>query len=147
MDNSRTSLGYRFGLLFRLDTYFVNQKLKPLDLTSGQVACLAELFHRAVPLTQDEISKDLIIDPAATARTVEVLIKKGLVERRENPHNRRQKLVSVTPEGNAIKHEFFFALKEVENLFEAVLSEEERLVVIKLMDRMISSAGQERYGR
>ena len=146
MDKSRTSLGYRFGLMFRLDTYFVNQKLKPLDLSSGQVACLAELFHRAEPLTQDEISKDLAIDPAATARTVEILIKKGLVERRENPRNRRQKLVSVTPEGKAIKGEFFAALREVENIFQAELSEEERLVAIKLMDRMISSAAQERYG-
>ena len=73
---TNASLGYRFGMLSRLNALFVNEQLKPFGLSTGQVACFAALLHSDVPLTQDEISTSLAIDPAATARTVELLIKK-----------------------------------------------------------------------
>ncbi len=127
-------------MLSRLNALFVNEQLKPFGLSTGQVACFAALLHSDVPLTQDEISTSLAIDPAATTRTVELLIKKGLAEKAVNPGNRRQKLVSATKAARDMENDFFEALKRVEKTYSEDLSEEEHRIAIGLMDRMIASA-------
>ncbi|WP_319523879.1 MarR family transcriptional regulator [uncultured Desulfosarcina sp.] len=143
--NRAASLGYRFGMLSRLNTFFLNNQLKPLGLSAGQVSCLAEILHRDIPVTQDEISAAMAIDPAATARTVELLVKKGLAARVVNPENRRQNLVSATPAAKKIAGAFFDALKNAENNFDVDMTVEERRVLIELMDRMIASAKRRKH--
>lgn len=140
-------MGYRFGMLSRLKIYFLNEQLKPLGLRAGQVACLAELLHSESPLTQEQISASLAIDPAATARTVDLLFKKGLAARTVNPDNRRQNLVSATPAARKMGKDFFQTLKRVEDNFTADLTEEEHQTLIDLMDRMILSAKKRKYGQ
>lgn len=145
--NKNSALGYRFGMLARLNLFFLNEQLKPLGLSAGQVACLAELLQNRAPLTQDEISLSLAVDPAATARTVDLLIKKGLAHRQVNPENRRQKLVSATPRAKEMEKEFFDILKDVEDNFKIGITDKEYQDALKIMDRMILSAGRKKHER
>lgn len=137
---THTFLGYRFGMLARFNLLFLNEHLKPLGLSAGQVSCLATLRHSNVPMTQDEILSSLAIDPATTARTVGLLVKKEHAGRTVNPENRRQKLVTATPKARNMEKTFFDILSTVENKFKTELTDEEQQNVLTLMDRMIDSA-------
>ncbi len=139
------SLGRRFGLLFRLNTHFLNHRLKSFGISAGQVSCLAELLHNKVPVTQEEISSTLAVDPAATARTVNLLIKKGLAARVVNPENRRQKLVSATLAARQMEKDFFYTLKDIEKNFNEDLTVQEHRILLDFMDRMISTAKRRKH--
>ncbi len=139
------SLGRRFGLLFRLNTHFLNQRLKPFGISAGQVSCLAELLHNTAAVTQEEISTALAVDPAATARAVDLLIQKGLAARTVNPENRRQKLVSATRSARHLEKEFFYTLRDIEKNFNEALTREEHQILLDLMDRMIAVAKRRKH--
>ncbi len=145
--NKDTSLGYRFGMLARLNLFFLNEQLKPLGLSAGQVPCLAELLHSNAPMTQEEISSSLAVDPAATARTVDILIKKGLASRQINPENRRQKLVSATTKARELEKGFFDILRLVEDNFKTGITDQEHQDTLNIMDQMIASARRRKNER
>ena len=52
-------------MLARLNLFFLNEQLKSLGLSAGQVPYLAELLQNRAPLTQDEISLSLAVDPGS----------------------------------------------------------------------------------
>ena len=48
------------------------------------------------------VTNQTSIDPAHGSRAISALEQKGLVVRREDPENRRRKLISLTPDGIAV---------------------------------------------
>ena len=50
------------------------------------------------------ITRRTSIDPAHGSRAASALEKKGLIERRDDPDNKRRKLISLTPDGIALFH-------------------------------------------
>jgi DNA-binding MarR family transcriptional regulator len=60
---------------------------------------------------QDAIATRLDIDKGAVAKTLASLEKKQYVIRQENPDNRREKLVTVTPAGEAMNQRMVEMLK------------------------------------
>ncbi|SHI93545.1 transcriptional regulator, MarR family [Desulfatibacillum alkenivorans DSM 16219] len=52
------------------------------------------------PRTMTQLSKALSTDNAAITRLVEKLVKMGVVERKNSPHDRRAYLIEITPRGN-----------------------------------------------
>jgi DNA-binding MarR family transcriptional regulator len=57
------------------------------------------LAHTDGPLAINAIASQLGLSVAATGRTIDQLVKLGIVERQENPDDRRVKLVSLSPTG------------------------------------------------
>lgn len=68
------------------------------DVTPTQVAAL-RYIERHVPAFVGELSFGLAISPPAATKTVDRLVAKGLVGRREDPDDRRQHLLTVTEAG------------------------------------------------
>jgi MarR family transcriptional regulator, organic hydroperoxide resistance regulator len=63
------------------------------------------------------------------SESVEVLVRRGLMNRQENPQNRRSLLLSLTPEGQAAKEAADVALADVgEQLLLAVPEEQQQLL-------------------
>jgi DNA-binding MarR family transcriptional regulator len=54
------------------------------------------------PLSQRELSAELMTDAPYTSVMVDDLEQRGLVRREVNPADRRSKLVRITPEGRAV---------------------------------------------
>lgn len=63
------------------------------------------------------------------SESVEVLVRRGLMNRQENPQNRRSLLLSLTPDGEAAKEAADMVLTEVgEQLLQAVPEERQQLL-------------------
>ena len=139
-------IGYHFAILHRLALALCKQEISHLGIQAGQIGFITELLRRDVPVTQDELSSLLVIDKAATARTLEQLERKGLVSRRINPNNRRQKLVVATERARRIEDEFFSILQDRDRKITQSLSEEELQCAVGIMEKMIHN-GKEACGQ
>ncbi len=73
-------------------------------LSRPQIHALLHIFH-AGECRVSEIAVLSGATPAAASQLVERLVQQGLVERSEDPHNRRIKQLRLTPRGLDLIHE------------------------------------------
>lgn len=96
--------------IVRYNYIFASRSFKELNLGNAEhavLACLSRMEHA----NQDAIATCLDIDKGAVAKTLASLEKKQYVIRQENPDNRREKLVTVTPAGEAMNQRMVEMLK------------------------------------
>lgn len=81
--------------------------LQFLQRTNLSMPRLVSLMHiqRQQKATISSLSEHLNLTLATTSQMIDQLVQDGLVERSEAPHDRRQKLVSLTPRGEAVAAE------------------------------------------
>lgn len=76
----------------------MQDELQDHDLTFTQMTALHQLRAQA-PLTVSALAERARLSLPAASHLVERLVRRGLAERRENPENRREKLVVPTAQG------------------------------------------------
>ncbi|BDZ70782.1 MarR family winged helix-turn-helix transcriptional regulator [Methanobacterium petrolearium] len=81
-----------------------------MNLTEGQVPCLVALSKKE-QLTQDDLAKMFHIDKGTIARSIQKLEDKKLVQRVQDPVNRRRYRLSLTEKGEKIIPEILNAEK------------------------------------
>ena len=79
----------------------MQDELQDHELSFTQMAALHQLRARA-PLTVTALAECARLSLPAASHLVERLVRRGLAERRENPDNRREKLVVPTAQGLGI---------------------------------------------
>jgi DNA-binding MarR family transcriptional regulator len=79
---------------------FANQ-LGSLDLGFTQLAALYAVAGTAT-LTVADLAEQLGRSPSATSRLVSSLVRRGLLERTEEVADRRQRVLAITPAGQAL---------------------------------------------
>lgn len=139
------SFGYRFAVIQRLQAAITRDGILALGITIAQLPFLAELFYMNTPITQDELSKILTIDPAATARALDQLEKKGLVCREVNPENRRQKLVTPSLKARELEQEFYAVLQNTSDTLSEGFTDDEKEAALNLLDRIMANGMQAKY--
>jgi DNA-binding MarR family transcriptional regulator len=93
----------------------VEAALKPYGLTFAAYEALRLLaFARTGALPMGKIGTRLMVHPASVTNVIGRLERRGLVERRPSPGDRRVVLAAITPEGRAIAEEATGALHEAE---------------------------------
>ena len=83
---------------------------KSTGLSMPQFSILMQLHHKG-PCGMSGISEGYEITPAATSQLVDKLVQSGLIQRVEDPNDRRAKLLSLTDKGrdlilNGIKERY-----------------------------------------
>lgn len=130
------SLGYRVARLYRLNSCILDKWLSGMNICSGQIPYIIATNEKPGQ-TQDELAALIHVNRAATARTLKTMEQSGLVTRKSNPANRRQKLVYPTAESQRIADGMMRILEQHrESLFQG-FSEAEQGMVLKLLDRAI----------
>ncbi|MEA4859502.1 MAG: MarR family winged helix-turn-helix transcriptional regulator [Sphaerochaeta sp.] len=99
-----SSLARHLAILHRHNQRYLNQVLKPYSLTSGEVGFLMSLYQTEGQ-TQEELSAALVIDKAATARALKVLIDKGFVTRTQDEKDKRCNRIHLTEHAKALEGE------------------------------------------
>jgi DNA-binding MarR family transcriptional regulator len=103
------------------------EALGALELTVTQTKLLHHLEDPAVELTVKELAELVKLSLPAASRTIDDLVRRSFVERREDPDDRRQKRVRATDEGRAVVRRLNAARLNGLEEFAASLTDEERL--------------------
>ncbi|MGN6362453.1 MAG: MarR family winged helix-turn-helix transcriptional regulator [Thermomicrobiales bacterium] len=115
----------------------VFRRMVEIDLTLAESVVLRSLQHR--PLTVSEVADCLYISHSAASRAVDRLVRDGFMSRQENPDDRRQKQLTLTPEGSQL-------VSEMEGIFASrltplidALDADEQAQLRRLLIRMIEA--------
>jgi DNA-binding MarR family transcriptional regulator len=95
------SLLYVVGQVELAARHRLEEVLAAENLTAVQYAALTVL-ERHPGMTSAALARKSFVRPQTKAEMVNVLFGRGLVRREEDPKNRRQYLLSLTPEGRAV---------------------------------------------
>src|ERR1700712_4366369 len=78
-----------------------DEALRPVDLTNGQFSLLISL-NRPEPPTMGPVAALLAMEQTTLTAAVKPLERRGLVEITPNPADRRERLLQLTADGQAL---------------------------------------------
>jgi DNA-binding MarR family transcriptional regulator len=128
-----TQLGAHAGSQFA-------ERLGVLELTPPDAGILRLLRVAAGP-SQQELAAKLQIHPSRLVAILDNLEKRGLVERRENPDDRRLYSLHLTKEGGEMLERIGKVAREHQDALLTVLSREERNELTTLLLRIADQQG------
>jgi DNA-binding MarR family transcriptional regulator len=130
-----SSLGYAVGRRF-------HRLLAPLELEPREFALLRAVCV-AEGQSQQAIGERLQIPASRMVAFVDALERRGLLERRPNPHDRRARELHLTVAGHELLSRAFVLAVELERELCAELSGEEREQLLELLERVGGRVGLE----
>ncbi len=117
-------LGVFVSIIHRTRIVHLNNEMKDLELTAGQIPFLIHLSHKE-GITQDDLAVHLHIDKGTVARALKKLEDNGFIYREINPQNRRKYLLFLTEKGRQIVPKIYHIDKEWEKSVCSDLSDTE----------------------
>jgi MarR family transcriptional regulator for hemolysin len=93
-----TSMLVRLARIYRLG---IDEALGGLGLSDAMALPVVVLGRRPEGIRQNHLADELGVEGPSLVRLLDKLVDHGLVERREDPADRRAKIVTLTPEGQA----------------------------------------------
>lgn len=115
------------------------------DLTLTEFGILEVLFHKG-PLLLGEVQRRILVSSGGVTYLVDRLEKKGLVERRECPGDRRARYAALTEAGEELIGRIFPAHAACIESLMSPLSEEEQRTAVELLRRVGLSASERGRG-
>ena len=108
-------------------------------LSFSQINILMRLVH-SHSTSVSEVGEELGITNAAASQAVDRLVGLGLIERTEDPDDRRTKRLAITPQGRALIEQGVAARsKWIEGLTDA-LSPDQQAMIISALTRLTAAA-------
>lgn len=98
------SLGYLVNRLARLMAQQLADELRPAGIGIGQWAVLIFLWERD-GMSQAELSRVVAIEPPTMVRTIDRMVRDGLVSRERDPHDARISRILLTDHGRSLRDE------------------------------------------
>jgi MarR family 2-MHQ and catechol resistance regulon transcriptional repressor len=112
------------------------------DLTLTEFGILEALYHKG-PLLLGDLQKKILLSSGGVTYTVDRLVERGLVERRECTTDRRARYAALTAKGEAMIARIFPAHAElIEETMSALSSAEQEKVTTRLRKLGLSAAGK-----
>lgn len=110
-----------------------------LDISVGEWGAIAELGVRA-PCTLNELTDGLALDKTRLSRTLSSLSRRGLVQRRVNPNDKRAPLISLTSAGKKAHATILASAAVANDRLMQGMSRGERETIIKAIDGLTEKA-------
>ncbi|WP_040565987.1 MarR family winged helix-turn-helix transcriptional regulator [Magnetospirillum molischianum] len=99
---ARLDFGYRLVILARRWRAAIDARLHAAGLTDATWRPLIYLHRMGDGTRQKELAASLGLDCSAVVRLLDLLTARGLVERREDPADKRAKTLHLTDEGRSL---------------------------------------------
>lgn len=135
MECKNEAIGKYISEIYRNSCRFFSKEFLKLNLGVGQYIFLIQLYKRD-GINQEELSELLKIDKANTARAIKRLEEEGYVIRTRCKEDKRAYNVFLTDKALDIKEEFFGILQSWENNITQPLTEEEIIIVKKILKKI-----------
>ena len=143
MNRSEMEKGQPAFLLAQLGAHAASQfaeRLGVLELTPPDAGIL-RLLRVAAGLSQQELAAKLQIHPSRLVAILDNLEKRGLVERRANPDDRRLYSLHLTKDGGEVLEKIGKVAREHHDALLTALSREERNELTTLLLRIADQQG------
>lgn len=101
--------------IYRCTQVYIDKKLAKFNLTIGTYPYLLVL-NKNEGISQNEISKELNVDKAMSARTIKKLIELGYIRKEENEEDTRAYKLYITDKGKNVVPELIQILNEWTNI-------------------------------
>jgi DNA-binding MarR family transcriptional regulator len=110
-----------------------DKALRRHNLSRAGREALAVLEGAGQPLSPTTIAERLLVTTASVTSLLDTLERRGLVERRPDPGDRRKLLVAITDQGLALVDQFLPEVVALQTAAMAELSEPQRRQLVKLL--------------
>ncbi len=120
-----------------------DERLAVLGLNLSQASLLAYVTDFGSS-TQTELAEMVGLGRAATGTMIDQLERRGLLERRPDPDDRRVWLVAATPEGERLVEDFYDLDRGLRAEFRRGISREDRHQLADLLDRLGTNIAESR---
>jgi DNA-binding MarR family transcriptional regulator len=144
------ALADRFGYLLKHAQLrlagLTGSALAPLRISGRECAVLIAIDDRA-PLSQQEVARRMGVDRTTMVALIDDLEHKGLVQRRQDPDDRRKNVVVLTDAGRDTLRRATAATDEAERLFLGSLSDDETAMLKKALQAVAFPSSGEPPGR
>ena len=135
---NQRSPGKRLSMLHRLSQAYMAGPLGGMGITRGKIGFLLAVL-KSEGIVQEELTHELFIDRAATARAMQAMEGAGLVRREEDPEDRRRKRVYPTDKARALQPQFLEALNKHNEALFTGLTPEEQDQFLCMLDRLVDN--------
>ena len=113
----------------------IRSALEEFRLTPPQFMALAFLWRRD-GLNQQELGSLVNMDRTTVSGILERLERLELVQRGQDPRDRRSWVIFVTKKGHSLRQKIMPSLAQVENELNRALAPEEQEILIKLLNKL-----------
>lgn len=115
-----------------------NHRLQPYELTHTQYKILMLLLRNPeTPIRQADIETHFSMTNPSVTGIIQNLEKKGLVERVQNPDDKRSKLVKLTDQAVSMEEELYALGESLETQVTKNLTEDENKQLIALLKKIL----------
>ena len=125
LDTLRKTMSLIMHLTLRRSWHFAKER----GLSITQIMALRQLYYHGESCSVSDIGERLGITNAAASQLLDKLVQQGLVQRTENPRDRRSKQILITEKGEDLLRESMRAHRAwMEALSQRVTPEEARQI-------------------
>lgn len=139
MDENTSMLIKFTSSIYRCTQCYLDKKLCKFKLTTGTYPYLFVL-NRCPGISQNDISKELNVDKAMSARTVKKLIELGYIKKEENKEDIRAYKLYITNKGRKLLPQIREIVEEWINILIKGNNEEEVKISVKFLEDVLRKA-------
>lgn len=119
----------------------IKEVAESIGISFGEILLLMYLNSRNKESSLANIKQDVMeLSGASVTKVLDELVRKGFVEGRVNPVNRREKLIRITPDGIRMFNKAINEVSKLYNQFMLELSQSEKQRVLKSQKAMVANA-------
>jgi DNA-binding MarR family transcriptional regulator len=134
------SLGYLVNRTARLMAHELAERMRPAGVAIGQWAVLLFLWARD-GMSQAEISRLVAIEPPTLVRTIDRMVRDGLVTRVPDPDDGRLSRIHLTDRGRSLRDQLVPLAEAVNDDILHRLTPNEGRTLRRLLTKLLAQTG------
>jgi DNA-binding MarR family transcriptional regulator len=136
---SSRQLGARVATVYEFQSAILAPQLKTLGVAWSTFQLLTTIQASGDTTSQAEIARRLGLAPATLSESVQLHVKKGLIEQVRHPHDARVRALQLTDLGKALMKKIQAIVNANNRLLEEALTPEEATECARLLDKLIAA--------
>ncbi|WMW22011.1 MarR family transcriptional regulator [Methanolobus mangrovi] len=133
--------GKFISYLHRYGQIYIDNKMEPYGIGSGQFSFLVQLYHED-GVNQECLSNYLKIDKATTTRAIKKLVHEGYVFKTIDEKDRRSYRIFLTDKGRKLEPDMKKIAAEWENILFSNLDRTQREDIISSLETMFKNVSE-----
>lgn len=134
------------SILTRFSRIFCERKLNDMNIGFTEQSILKFLSDQD-NVNQEMIAKHFMLDKGSIAKTLSKLEEKALINRTDNPNNKREKLITITELGKENSRSYQDEIRELHSFIMEGLTAEEINEFTRIIEIMAKNAIKAVQGR